>query len=52
MWWRHWKLFHNRSSKNVSTSGNIVELSTELLKGNTSKVIPLSKLLNIQVCLQ
>jgi hypothetical protein len=26
-WRRHWKLFHNSSSKNVSNSGNIVELS-------------------------
>jgi hypothetical protein len=26
--WRHWKLFHNRSSKNsVSNSGSIVGLS-------------------------
>jgi len=32
MWWQHWKLFHNRSSKNVSNSGS------------TSKVTPLSKL--------
>jgi hypothetical protein len=27
MWRRHWKLFHNRSSKNVSRSGNIDGLS-------------------------
>jgi hypothetical protein len=27
MWWRYWKLFHNRSSKNVSNSGSIVGLS-------------------------
>jgi hypothetical protein len=27
MWRRHWKLFHNRSSKNVSNSGSIVGLS-------------------------
>jgi hypothetical protein len=44
MWRRHWKLFHNRSSKNVSNSGNIVGLSAELLKGSTLKVTPLSKL--------
>jgi hypothetical protein len=28
MWRRHWKLFHNRSSKNVSNSGGIVGLGT------------------------
>jgi hypothetical protein len=27
MWWRHWKLFHNRNSKHVSNSGSIVGLS-------------------------
>jgi hypothetical protein len=26
--WQHWKLFHNRSSKNVSNSGSILGLST------------------------
>jgi len=25
--WRHWKLFHSRDSKNVSTNDNIVGLS-------------------------
>jgi hypothetical protein len=25
--WRHWKLFHNRSSKNISISGSIVGLN-------------------------
>jgi hypothetical protein len=38
----HWKIFHNRSCKNVSTSGSIVELSAQLHKGSTSKVTPLS----------
>jgi len=42
MWWRQWKLFHNRSSKNVSNSGNIVEPRAQLLKRSTSKVNPLS----------
>jgi hypothetical protein len=27
MWWWHWKLFHNRSSKNVSNSGTIIRLN-------------------------
>jgi hypothetical protein len=27
MWRQHWKLFHNRSSRNVSNSGSIVGLS-------------------------
>jgi hypothetical protein len=44
MWRRHWKLFHSRSSKNVSNSGSIVGLSAHLLNGSTSKVTALSKL--------
>jgi hypothetical protein len=44
MWRRHWKLFHNRCSKNISNCGNIVWLSAQLVKGSTSKVTPLSKL--------
>jgi hypothetical protein len=39
----HWKLFHNRSSKNIFKSCSIVGISTQLLKGSTSKVTPLSK---------
>jgi hypothetical protein len=27
MWWQHWKIFHNRSCKNVSNSGSTVGLS-------------------------
>jgi len=27
MWWQHWKLFHNRGSKNVSNNGSITEPS-------------------------
>jgi hypothetical protein len=44
MWRRHWKLFHIRRSKNVSNSGNIAELSAQLLKRSTWKVPPLRKL--------
>jgi hypothetical protein len=43
MWW-NWKVFHNRSSRNVSNSGNIVGLIAQLLKGGTSMVTPPSKL--------
>jgi hypothetical protein len=24
MWWQHWKLFHNRSSKNVSSNAALL----------------------------
>jgi hypothetical protein len=44
MWRRHWKLFHDRCSKNVSSSGSIVGLSAQMLMGSTVKVTPLSKL--------
>jgi hypothetical protein len=44
MWQWHWKLFHNRSVKNISNSSSIVGLSAQLLMGTTSKVTPLSKL--------
>jgi hypothetical protein len=27
MWQQHWKLFHNKSSKNVSSSGSIIGLN-------------------------
>jgi hypothetical protein len=27
MWWWHWKLFHNRSSRNVSNSHSLIGLS-------------------------
>jgi hypothetical protein len=43
-WRQHWKLFHNRTSKNVSSSGSIVGLNAYLIRGSTSKVTPLSKL--------
>jgi len=26
LWRRHWNLYHNKSSKNVSNSGSIIEL--------------------------
>jgi len=26
MWWWHWKLFHNRSSRSVSNIGSIIGL--------------------------
>jgi len=41
--WQRWKLFHN-SSKNVSNSGSIIGLSSQLLKGSPLKVTPFSKL--------
>jgi hypothetical protein len=42
--WRHWKLIHNRSYKNVSNSGSNTELSVQLLKRCTSEATPLTKL--------
>jgi hypothetical protein len=44
-WRRYWTLFHNRSSKNFSNSGSIVELSEKLLKWTTSKGILVSKII-------
>jgi hypothetical protein len=44
MWRWHWKLFNNRSSRNVSDSNSSTGLSAQLLKRNTLKVTPLSKL--------
>jgi hypothetical protein len=41
---RFWKLFYNRSSKNVFSSGSTVGLHAWLLKVSTSKMIPLIKL--------
>jgi hypothetical protein len=41
---RQWKIFHSRSSKNISSSGSIVEWSEYMVKGCISKVTPLSKL--------
>jgi hypothetical protein len=44
MWWWNWKLFHNRSFRNISNNGSIIGLSSQLLKGSTSKVTSLSNL--------
>jgi hypothetical protein len=40
----HWKLFHNRSSRNVSNSGSIVALSAQVMKESTLNLTLLSKL--------
>jgi hypothetical protein len=44
MWWWHWMLFHNRSSKNVPNYGSIIGLSAQLFSGGTWQVTSLSKL--------
>jgi hypothetical protein len=45
MWRRHWKLFHNRSSKNVSNSGRLHHWDKCIAaQGEYFEGAPLSKL--------